>query len=546
MRLTFLGASMMVTGSCYLLEAGGVKFLVDCGMFQGSKTTEALNRRPFLFDPTSIDFVLLTHAHIDHCGLVPKLCKAGFKGNVYATKATADLCRIMLPDSAHIQEFEAEIANRKGRRAGRGAVEPLYTVDDAYNALKQFAPVPYHQKLAIRPGIFVKFNDAGHILGSSIIEIWLTEDGKEVKLVFSGDLGRPNQPIIKDPSYIENADYVVMESTYGNRSHEDFNKLDVLGEIIRDTVKRGGNVVIPAFAVGRTQTIVYYLHELLKAGKIPDIPVFIDSPLAISATDIFMHNPQDFDVDAYDMLYKQQDNPLKLPQLVFARTPEESKAINNLQEPAIIISASGMADAGRILHHLKHNLWRPEASVLLVGYQAEGSMGRRLVDGVKRVKIMGEEVNVKARIYNLDGFSAHADQEQLIDWLQHLQQPPAKVFIVHGERESSEAFASLINDKLSLSAYVPAYADAVVINGRENSVEKADVAFIDPQIAFLQDYLENLDSDYMEFRKRLDAALAATSAGAKANDIKSGVEKVRKFIKKTMELIGSNGGNGNK
>lgn len=535
MRLTFLGASMMVTGSCYLLEVGKLKILVDCGMFQGSKTTEALNRRPFLFDPTTIDFVLLTHAHIDHSGLLPKLCKAGFKGNIYATKATTDLCRIMLADSAHIQEFEAELANRKGRRAGKSFVEPLYTVDDAYNCLSRFAPVPYNQKLAIRPELFVKFNDAGHILGSSIVEIWAAENDKPVKFVFSGDLGRPDQPLIKDPTYIEEADYVVMESTYGNRVHDNYNKEEALAEIINDTVKRGGNVVIPAFAVGRTQNIIYYLHQLLRAGKIPDIPVFIDSPLAISATDIFMHNPQDFDVDAYDMLHKQQDNPLKLPQLIFTRTPEESKKINELKEPAIIISASGMADAGRILHHLKHNLWRAEASVLLVGYQAQGSLGRRLIEGIKRVKIMGEEINVKAKVFNLDGFSAHADQAQLIDWLGHFKPTVTNTFIVHGEHESSVPFAELIKERLNIPTYIPSYGDIAVIDGREFQIEATAVTLLDQNVQRLHDLMEQLDSEYMEFRKQLE--LMATAGNKRIPEILHGVEKVCKFIKKTADLI---------
>lgn len=537
MRITFLGASMMVTGSSYLLEFNGRKALVDCGMFQGSKATEALNRRPLPYSPAEIDFVLLTHAHIDHSGLLPRLCKMGFKGNIYATKATTDLCRIMLQDSGHIQEFEAEISNRKGKRSGNNPVEPLYTVEDAFSCLTQFAPVPYNQKLAIRPNIFVKFNDAGHILGSSIIELWENDNGKETKIVFSGDLGRHDQPIIKDPTDIEEADFVLVESTYGARSHEEYDKEAKLAEIINETYARGGNIVIPAFAVGRTQTILYYLHQLLKAGKIPDIPVFIDSPLAISATDIFMHNPQDFDVDAYDMLYNKNDNPLKLPHLVFSRTPEESKAINFINEPAIIISASGMADAGRILHHLKHNLWRPEASVLLVGYQAEGSMGRRLLEGVKRVKIMGEEISVKAKIYNLDGFSAHADQGHVIKWLSNIKTPPANVFLVHGEREAAETLAAKIKEELSLPTYVPRYGDSATLSGREMAIESSSIVLVDPKVRELQDFLETLDSEYMEMRKRVERMLAEKSQ--KLPEILQGVEKTRKSIRKTSELIGN-------
>jgi metallo-beta-lactamase family protein len=506
-------------------------------MYQGSKATEALNRRPFLFEPASIDCVLLTHAHIDHSGLLPRLCQAGFGGKIYATKATTDLCKIMLADSAHIQEFEAEIANRKGRRAGVTPLEPLYTVDDAFRCLQHFQPVHYNEPQELFPEISVKFDDAGHILGSSIIEVSVTEAGTTVKLVFSGDLGQPDQPLIKDPTYIDSADYIIMESTYGNRQHEQYDKQEALAKIINDTVRRGGNIVIPAFAVGRTQTILYYLHQLLKAGKIPDLPVFIDSPLAISATDIFVHNPEEFDIEAYDMVVNQQDNPLKLPHLVFTRTPEESKAINLIKVPAVIISASGMADAGRILHHLKHNLWRPESSVLLVGYQAEGSLGRRLLDGAKQVKIMGEEINVKAKIYNLDGFSAHADQHQLLEWLSHLKQPPANIFIVHGERESSGAFADLIKERFGFPSYIPGFGDSAVISGRSFNIEPSTVTLIDPAVVDLHRYLGQLDGDYMEFRKSIEAAGAVR--GGKLQEVLRGLQKIRKAINKTAAALGN-------
>lgn len=540
MRLTFLGASGMVTGSSYLLEVGQTKFLVDCGMFQGSKATEALNRRPFLFDPTAIDFVLLTHAHIDHSGLLPRLVKSGFKGHIYATEATSDLCRIMLADSAHIQEFEAEIGNRKGRRAGRAVIEPLYTVNDATDCLTRFRPQPYGRQLALTPEIAVRFDEAGHILGSSIIEIWITENGKTTKLAFSGDLGRPDQPITKDPSFIDEADYIIMESTYGNRNHEEYDKEKALAEIINDTVKRGGNIVIPAFAVGRTQTILYYLQKLLKEDRIPDIPVFIDSPLAISATDIFMHHPQDIDVEAFELVRSRQDNPGKILHINFTRTSDESKAINQRQDSAIIISASGMADAGRILHHLKHNLWRPDSSVILVGYQAEGSLGRRLMDGVKRVKIMGEEIGVKAKIYNLDGFSAHADQGDLLDWLGHLKQPPATIFIVHGEAAQATTFAGLIKERHGYPTYIPAYGDSAEIDGRSLNLTATGITLVDPAIKDLHDRLDELENEYTELRKRLEAA--TTADPVKVPTVLREVGKLRRVI---LEALGNVGGGKN-
>lgn len=532
MRLTFLGAARMVTGSSYLLEVGNEKILVDCGMFQGSKAISSLNRRPFLYDPTSVTCVLLTHAHIDHSGLLPKLCKSGFKGSIYATKVTAELCRIMLPDSAHIQEFDAEIANRKGQRAGRTPVEPIYSVDDAYACLKQFKPVTYNTEFSLSSQITVRFQDAGHILGSSVLEVLVNENGKTTKLLFSGDIGQPDQPIIKDPTLVDEADFIITESTYGNRKHEHYDKEEKLAEIVNSAVQRGGNIIIPSFAVGRTQALLYYLHKLLKAGRIPNIPVIIDSPLAISATDIFMQNTQDFDNEAIAMLAKDNENPLLLPNLKFTRTSEESKALNNLTEPAIIISASGMADAGRILHHLKHNLWRPECSVVFVGYQAQGSLGRRLLEGAKRVKIIGEDISVRAEIHNLEGFSAHADQEQLLNWLAHFKSKPANVFIVHGEYDMSEPFAQLIKEKLGYSTYIPRYGDAAVIEGREWHIEESSTITAEPIVRQLYEYLEQIDTDYKAYRTRIEQIAVADSG--RIPDILGRLNKIYNFIKKTL------------
>lgn len=534
MQLTFLGAANMVTGSSYLLETADYKLLIDCGMFQGSKVITALNRREFAYDPTTVNAVLLSHAHIDHSGLLPKLCKQGFKGPVYATKVTTELCGIMLPDSAHIQEFDAEIANRKGLRAGRKPVEPLYTVPDAYEALKQFSPVAYGEKLALSEQITVRFQDAGHIMGSSMIEVWVTEGNETVKLLFSGDLGQPDQPLIKDPTYIDDADYIIMESTYGNKLHSHEDRETLLKEIINDTVRRGGNVIIPSFAVGRTQTILYHLHNLLKKGAIPDIPVIIDSPLAIKATNIFMHNPQDFDSEAYDMV-NSKDNPLALPKLKFTQTAEESKTLNSLDEPAVIISASGMADAGRILHHLKHNLWRPESSVLFVGYQAQGSMGRRLLDGVKRVKIMGEQISVKAQIYNIDGFSAHADKDQLMTWLKNFKCQPANVFVVHGEHDSAANFAELIESELHYSAYIPQYGAQASITGRVWDIKEVVPTEEEPAVKELLAYLAQFERDYMEYKNRLQQVVANDST--QLGVILQRLDKAYNYFKKIFNFI---------
>lgn len=532
MHLTFLGAAGMVTGSSYLLEIGQKKFLVDCGMFQGSKAIVALNRRPFLYNPADIEAVFLTHAHIDHSGLLPRLCKSGFKGTIYATKATAELSSIMLPDSGHIQEFEAELANRKGQRAGRKPIEPLYTVDEAYTCLQQFSPMAYDTAIKITEEVTLTFREAGHILGSSMVEIVGTENGETAKILFSGDLGQPDQPIIRNPAVIEQADYLILESTYGDRIHDPSDPIEKLAQYINETVEQGGNVIIPSFAVGRTQTLLYNLHALFKGGLIPKIPVIIDSPLAISATEIFLKNSQEYDREAYDLLYKDQDHPLQFPQLSVAKTAEESKAINNLDHPAIIISASGMADAGRILHHLKHNLWRPESTVLFVGYQAQGSLGRRLLEGIKKVRIMGEEISVRARIANLEGFSAHADKDQLTDWLSNFTSKPANIFIVHGEQEMSEPFAALIADKFNIPTYIPKYGDAVRLTGRNWQVEPSAIIEFEPAVQQLREVLDEMEKEQDQFRSKMEDLVLIN--GNKLQDVLKRVEKIQKFIKKTL------------
>ncbi len=502
MRIEFLGAAHTVTGSCYLLEAGSHKLLVDCGMFQGGKRIRQLNTDDFRFNPAEIECLLLTHAHIDHCGLIPKLCRDGFKGPVYATKVTCELAHIMLPDSAHIQESDAEMFNRKGARSGDEPIQPLYTIDDAEAALQHFSVIAYEHRMHINENVEVVFHDAGHIIGSAIIEVYVTEDGETTKLVFSGDLGQPNQPIIRDPSIIDGADYLFVESTYGDRLHQIYDKEEALAEVINDTMERGGNLIIPSFAVGRTQTLLYYFYKLWKAGRIDDVPIILDSPLAIAATRIFIHNTQEFDDEAMGLLLEHGSMP-QMPQLKIAETSAESKALNSSEGSAIIISASGMADAGRILHHLKHNLWRPESTVLFVGYQAEGCLGRRLVDGIKRVKIMGEEVVVRAKIQMMDGFSAHADRDQILDWVGHIQSPkPAKVFVVHGEAPAANALKEQIEQDFAESVYVPFQGDVAKIKGRTCEIQTSNIPAVSVEME-MEEFLRTVDSVYRLQRRKL-------------------------------------------
>ena len=453
--LTFWGACDTVTGSCYMLDTGQKRVLVDCGLFQGSRESRERNEKPFPFEPRSIDAVLLTHAHIDHSGLLPKLVKHGFRGEIIATEATVDLARIMLPDSAYIQEMEAEWANRKGKRAGKPAVEPLYTIEDARRCLEKFRGVDYGEVVELGPDLWVRFSDAGHILGSSIIECVAKVQGQEQRIVFSGDLGVKGRPIIKDPTPIESADIVIIESTYGNRLHDDDEKTEgALRDILLQAVQDKEKVIIPAFAVGRTQDLLYVINKLYREQNIPLIPIYVDSPLAVSATEIFARNSRYFDKETMEYLRTAQ-SPFNYPDLSLVRDVEESKALNELKGPAIIISASGMCEAGRIRHHLKHNLWRPKAHILFVGFQAQGTLGRRLRDGAETVTLFGEEIKVKAKIHGLDGFSAHADQAGLIEWLQGFASKPRAVFVTHGEPDVSREFAALVQSKLNLNAITP-------------------------------------------------------------------------------------------
>lgn len=452
MKIKFCGAAKSVTGSCHLITTEKHKLLLDCGQFQGSDEMDELNKG-FDFNPAEIDFVVLSHAHIDHSGRLPLLVKNGFKGKIYCTNPTADLLNIMLKDSAYIHEKEAEWANRKNERAGRPLVEPLYTIEDAEAALKYVSPILYNQLLEINGEIKVVFNDAGHILGSSIIELFVSDINGDSKLVFSGDLGVKGRPILRDPTIIKKADYLIMEATYGNRLHEpNTSSIDSLITIVERTIKRGGTVVIPSFAVGRTQELIYEFNRFYEEHDehkklLDNVMVYIDSPMATSATEVFRRNAHVFDDEMKEYIMKG-DNPLDFKNLIFTRTSAESVALNSNPTPKIIISASGMCEAGRIKHHLKHNLWNPKSSIVFVGYQAEGTLGKSIVRGDKDVSIFGERIHVNAEIYDLQGFSGHADRDGLLDWLASFQKVPSQIFLVHGEEDAKRDFAELVKTKL--------------------------------------------------------------------------------------------------
>ncbi|MFQ9511185.1 MAG: MBL fold metallo-hydrolase RNA specificity domain-containing protein [Lachnospiraceae bacterium] len=455
MKLTFIGAAHEVTGSCHCLHACGKNILIDYGMEQGQNMYE---NQDLPISPSDVDFVLLTHAHIDHSGLIPLLYARGFRGQILATKATVDLCDIMLRDSAHIQVFEAEWKNRKAKRSGNIPIEPLYRMEDALNVMKYFCPCSYNTIIKVCEGIKVRFIDVGHLLGSASIEIWITENGITKKIVFSGDIGNEDQPLINNPQYIDDADYVVMESTYGDRLHKkDCGYVEDLAEIITETFYKGGNVVIPSFAVGRTQEILYFIRRIKEERLVPfdNFEVYVDSPLAVEATNIFMENVSECYDEEAKALIEKGINPIRFPGLKLSITSEESKEINAKDNPKVIISASGMCEAGRIRHHLKHNLWREECTILFVGYQANGSLGRVILDGTPIVRLFGEEINVNARIERLDGISGHADKNGLIRWIESFKKKPTRVFVVHGENTVCESFADFLCREYGQEAVAP-------------------------------------------------------------------------------------------
>ena len=538
MKVEFLGAAQTVTGSATLLEKDPLKWLVDCGLHQGGRSMEERNRYLQPYHAEDLAFVLLTHAHVDHSGLIPKLVKEGFRGKVICTKATFDLCEVMLRDSGHVQETEAEWRNRKGKRSWEKVHEPLYTVRDAEESLRYFQPVHYDEIISPHEGIRVRFLDAGHILGSAVIEIWTEDGNRERKLVFSGDLGGSGQPIVRDPAWIDEADVLWVESTYGNRLHKSREEtVQEFLQIIRQAIRDQAKVIIPAFAVERTQNVIYTLGQLIRKGLIPSIPVYIDSPLAISATEIFKKNSDCFDQETREILLGGE-NPLGLPELTYTRTTEESKAINEDSRPGVIISANGMCNAGRILHHLKHHLWRETSHIVIIGYQAEGTNGRRMVDGAKTVRLFGEEIAVRAHIHTLGGFSAHADQKGLLEWLSHFKNPDIEVIINHGEAKISLGLAEMIRQSFHFKTSVPQWRERRILFGPKELATEEVFAPKDegkefPSLAEpLSLLVRQLDRNYKKLRQKVRRRLS----GEKALRDPLWLKEIEAINEKVMEL----------
>ncbi len=540
MKLNFFGAARTVTGSCYLLQSERGNLLIDCGMRQGADVDSQYGESEFPFDPSDIDFALLSHAHIDHSGLLPLLVKRGFQGRIFCTEATADLCSIMLPDSGHIQEMEAEWHNRKLARAGKQPVPPLYTALDAKESLRHFQPVKYGERVKLNDAISVRFLDAGHMLGSSTIEVWAMEQGEEAKIAFSGDIGHGDRPIVKEPTPLESADYVIMEATYGDRLHGQAKSTEAeLIRVLTDAFARGGNVVVPSFAVGRTQELLYFLSAIMRDNKMPLFPVYIDSPLGIEATRIFEKNSRGYYDDELMALVKQGINPFEFEMLRVARTVEESKRINEDRMPKVIISSSGMCEAGRIKHHLKHNLWRTDSTILFSGYQAVGTLGRSLLEGARRVRILGEDVSVNARIEKLEGLSGHADRDELLAWIEHVIPHPKKVFLVHGENDVLHSFGRLLRDSLQLDVSIPSMYEGFDLEREQIELSDLAVRAADTS-GFGQEDFDKLFSE----ADRILAILRSAYAVSKrlpdaARDVRLGVmmEDIRMFADKWEGLL---------
>lgn len=547
MKVTFCGATKTVTGSNFLVEGAGKKFLVDCGLYQGGAKDEIKNEEPFPYNINEIDFMLLTHAHIDHSGRIPKLYKEGYRNPIYATNATCDLCAIMLPDSGHIQETETEWKNRKRIRRGEEELVPIYDAETAAKSLELFKGEPYNQIIELDDDIHVRFNDAGHMLGSSTIEIWIRENGENKKIVFSGDLGNNDIPLLAEPTMIQDADFLVMESTYGNRLHiKNENKAKTFINIVTDTIKNGGTVVIPSFAVGRTQEILYELNKIKdseddspeferKYRLLMNTPVYVDSPLAISATEVFKENMDLFDEETQELI-KRGDNPLEFPGLKFTQTVEESKALNESDESAIIISASGMCEVGRIKHHLKHNIWNPKNTILFVGYQAPGTLGRKIVDGAKTVKIFGEEVAVNARVEYIEGYSGHADQAGLLHFVDSFVKKPNHIFLVHGEEESQKILRDKINENFDLPVSIPDYCESFDLTNTVQATGNIRKRNLDEYRKLeVIDRLETLKEELVDMESIVKEDILANTVND--DEISKLNERIKELEKQIVEIV---------
>ena len=546
MKITFLGATRTVTGSNFLVEAAGKKFLVDCGMWQGNSELEMQNTEDFEFNPQEIDFMLLTHAHIDHSGRIPKLYKEGYRSPIYAHKATCDLCTLMLPDSGHIQEMEIEWKNKKRKRKGEKELPPLYTAEEALRSMEVFEPVQYDEIIEVTPDIHFRLNDAGHMLGSSIIELWVKENGEETKTVFTGDMGNNDLPLLDSPTMIDSADYLVMESTYGSRKHlRNDEKAEMFLNIVSETLDNGGTVVIPSFAVGRTQEILYEINKLKevkdddefrrKYKTLMKASVYVDSPLAISATEVFRENTNLFEPEVIEAMEKG-DNPLEFPGLKFTRTADESKALNESTESNIIISASGMCEVGRIKHHLKHNLWNPKSTILFVGYQAPGTLGYNIVKGDKTVKIFGEEIAVNARIEYIEGYSGHADQDGLMNFVYSFRtKKPKNIFLVHGEPEAQDVLKAKIESETGIPVVIPEFGETYDIKEQiemTNKIERKVTKTIRTEIV---ERLEKLKSEILDMDGYVRQDI--NNENLRDEDIFRINEKIKELEKQILNVI---------
>ena len=545
MKITFLGATRTVTGSNILVETNTKKFIMDCGLYQGQKKEEMMNSDTFLFNPNEIDFVLLSHAHIDHSGRIPKLYVDGYRGPVYATKATCDLCGIMLPDSGYIQESEMEWLNRKRRREGKPELPPLYTYDDAINTLGLFESVAYDEMFQIDSNIRVRFRDAGHMLGSSIIEVWVKENGKEQKIVFTGDLGNNDIPLLREHVDIDDADILITESTYGGKTHDNKGSraLKFLN-VVSETLEKGGNVIIPSFAVGRTQEILYEIQKTKqsddeefkrKFDEVLNAKVYVDSPLATSATEVFLKNLDCLDEEVQQDL-REGKKPLEFHGLRFTQSVDESKELNATANQSIIISASGMCEVGRIKHHLKHNLWRSDSTILFVGYQAVGTLGRKIVDGAKNVKLFGEEITVNANVKYIEAYSGHADQDGILKFIDKFTSKPKQIYVVHCEEENALALAEAIKNQFGIPVEVPSYGDVYEIDlDRIKKTAELKSPIADAFIRLMAlEKMQTLKEELDDMTSMLNEDLRQETNDAKVKEL---MEKLKKLEDQIVEIL---------